>query len=163
MSYLEQLLPIKFKLNVSNSPLSRLAISRALKNCLIAQASTYSGTSNAQINNGRRCSANDNSWFKMHLSIQLFASRFFGLGMFGWTATQVHEKIVTRQLHTMFEIDRQCMRSVQRFVFNGWLSANAVLGGHDSIQEVKSTWSKTGQGLPWPSKRPLTLASTRLP
>ena len=105
-----------------DSPLFSLAIFRALKNCLIAQASTYSGTSNAQMNNGRRCSANDSSGFQIHLLIQPFASRFFGHGMFGCTATQVHEKIVTRQLHTMFQIVRQCATSVQRFAVNKRLS-----------------------------------------
>ena len=99
-----------------NSPLS--AIFRAVKNCLIAQARTYSGASNAQTNNGRRCSANDDSGFHIHLSIQLFAFLFFGHGMFGCTATQVHENIVTRQLHTMLQIVRQWVRSVQRFAAN---------------------------------------------
>ena len=98
---------------VLNSLLFSLAIFRALKNCLIAQASIYSGTSNAQINNGRRCSANDDSGFNTHLSIQLFASCLLGHGTLGWMATQVHEKIVTRQLQTMFQIDLQCEMSVQ--------------------------------------------------
>ena len=92
---------------VSNSPLFSLDIFRALKNCLIAQASTYSGTSNAQTNSGRRCSANERSGFHTHLSIQLFASRVFGHGMLGWTAIHVHEKIVIRQLQIIFHIVRQ--------------------------------------------------------
>ena len=36
-----------------------------------------------------------------------------GLGTFGCTATQVHAKVVTRQLQMMFQIVRQLFRSVQ--------------------------------------------------
>ena len=50
-----------------NLPSFSLTIFRALKNCLMAQASTYSGTSKAQTNRGRRCSANDRSGFHIHL------------------------------------------------------------------------------------------------
>ena len=84
----------------------------SLKNCLIAQASTYSGASNAQMNNEKRCSANNSNGFHIYFSIPPFALRFFRHGTFGWTATQVHEKIVTRQLQIMFKIDVQCERSV---------------------------------------------------
>ena len=100
---------------VSNSPLFELAILRAVKNCLIAHAKMYSGTSRAQMNSGRRCSASDITGF-----------RFFGHGMFGWIATQVHEKMVTRQLHTMFQIVRQRARSLQRFVANERLSKDGM-------------------------------------
>ena len=103
------------------SPLFSLDIFRALKNCLIAHARTYSGTSSAQTNNGSRCSVNDSSGFNIRLSIQPFATRFFGDGTFGWTAIQVHENIVTRQLQIMFQIDLQCERSVQ------WFGANEQL------------------------------------
>ena len=112
--------------NVLHSLLFSLAIFRALKNCLIAHASIYSGTSNAQINKGRRCSANDISGFHIHLSTQPFANRFFGQGTFGWMATQVQEKIVTRQLQTMFQIVLQCVRSVQRFGANELLSTDGT-------------------------------------
>ena len=95
-----------FKPEVLNSLLFSLAIWRALKNCLIAQARTYSGTSKAQTNNGRRCSANDRSGFHTHFSIQLFASLVLGHGILGCTATHVHEKIVTRQLQIIFHIVR---------------------------------------------------------
>ena len=108
------------------SLLFSLAIFRALKNCLIAHASTYSGTSNAQMNKGRRCSANDISGFHIHLPIQPFATRFFGQGTFGWMETQVQEKIVTRQLQTMFQIVLQWVRSVQRFGANEPLSTDGT-------------------------------------
>ena len=98
MSYLEWLLLIKNITEVLYSLLFSLIIFRALMNCLIARASSYSGTSNAQINNEKRCSANNSNGFHIYLSIQPFALRFFGHGTFGWTATRVHEKIVTRQL-----------------------------------------------------------------
>ena len=44
-----------------------------------------------------------------------FASRSLGYGILGWTATQVHKKMVLRQLHTMFQIVRQCVRLVHEF------------------------------------------------
>ena len=61
----------------------------------------------------RRTTEDDIRGFHKHLSIQPFAIRFFGHGTFRWTAIQVHEKIVTRQLQTMFQIDLQCERSLQ--------------------------------------------------
>ena len=61
----------------------------------------------------RRTTEDDIRGFHKHLSIQPFTIRFFGHGTFGWTAIQVHEKIVTRQLQTMFQIDLQCKRSLQ--------------------------------------------------
>ena len=79
----------------------------------MAQANTYSGTSNANKNNGRRCSANDRNGFRIHFLIQLFVTRFFGDGTFGWRATQVDDKTVIRQLQIMFQIDLQCEMSVQ--------------------------------------------------
>ena len=121
----------------SNSP---LFISRALKNCLMDQASTYSGTSNAQMNSGRRCSANDSSGFPMHLLIQLFASRFFGQGTLGCTATQVQEKIVTRQLQTIFQIILQCARSLQWFPANEQFSTVGM--GPASIETLKQVIEK---------------------
>jgi hypothetical protein len=36
-----------------------------------------------------------------------------GLGIFGWTATQVHEKIVARQLCTIFQVVLQFSASGQ--------------------------------------------------
>ena len=36
-----------------------------------------------------------------------------GFGTLGCTATQVHAKVVTRQLQTMFQIVRQLLMSVQ--------------------------------------------------
>ena len=116
MIYLELLLLInKYFTQSSNSP---LAILRATKNCLMDQASTYSGTSNAQMNRGRWCSTNERSGFQIYFSIQPFASHFFGQGTLGCTATQVQENIVARQLHTIFQIVLQCVRSLQWFPTN---------------------------------------------
>ena len=54
-----------------------------------------------------------------------------GLGTFGCTATQVHAKVVTRQLQMMFQIVRQLLRSVQddmeRYSMVGIGSANTRL------------------------------------
>ena len=54
-----------------------------------------------------------------------------GLGTFGCTATQVHAKVVTRQLQAMFQIVRQLFRSVQddadRYSMAGIGSANTRL------------------------------------
>ena len=54
-----------------------------------------------------------------------------GLDTFGCTATQVHAKVVTKQLQTMFQIVRQLFRSVQddaeRYSMTGIGSANTRL------------------------------------
>ena len=89
----------------------------------MAQANTYSGRSNAQMNNGRRRSANDSNGFRIHFSIQPFGARLLGDGTFGWRATQVHDKTVIRQLQIMFQIDLQWEMSVQWFAANKRLSA----------------------------------------
>ena len=47
-----------------------------------------------------------------------FASHFLGHGMLEWTATQVHKKMIIRQLHTMFQMVQQCVRSMQEFGSN---------------------------------------------
>ena len=84
----------KYKLYISyeGGPMNRLV--RLLVKC----PDRHNCTSNAQMNNEKRCSANNSNGFYIYLSIQPFALRFFGHGTFGWTATRVHEKIVTRQL-----------------------------------------------------------------
>ena len=104
--------------NLTQSSNSLLAIFWVTKNCLMDQASMYSGTSSAQMNSGRWCSINDCSGFHTHLWIQPFTFHFFRQGILGWIVTQVQEKIVTRQPHIMFQIVLQCARSLQLFPTN---------------------------------------------
>ena len=91
------------------------AIFRALRYWRIAQANMYSGTNKAHMNSGRRCLVNKRSGFRIHLWKKFFASLCLGQGIFRWTATQVHEKMVARQLQIIFQMVWECVRSAHEF------------------------------------------------
>ena len=55
-----------------------------------------------------------------------FTSHFLGHGMLEWTATQVHKKMMIRQLHTTFQMVQQCVRSMQEFGSNEQLLISGI-------------------------------------
>ena len=93
-------------------PSLSFAILPATRRCRIAHDNIYSGISSAQMNSGSRCEMNERSGSHTHRSKRPISFLLPGYGTLGWMATQVHENMVTRQLHMMFQTVRHVCRSL---------------------------------------------------